>query len=161
MTESKSQDKYFPYGVKHEGMDNFSWPQLENEFDEFKNSNSFLLSKFNTKNQLFTDFNPLSMNPDLNNDPASMMGQNENQNTMNDQTDPGARANTSFPLFNEKLLANPGSNNEVGINTMKAPYSNLMMGGLNKLQTYPMQNNYYFPFTVKLRKFYRRALIMM
>lgn len=153
MTESKSQDKFFPYGVKHEGLDNFNWAPLENDFDEFKNSNSFLLTKFNTKNQFFGDFNPLSMNPDLNNDPSSMMAQNENQNTMNDQTDPVARVNTSFPLFNDKLLANTGGNNEVGINSMKPPYSNLVMKGLNNLQTYPMQNNYYFPFSVTLCNF--------
>jgi hypothetical protein len=145
MTESKSQDKYFPYSLKQEGFDNFNWAPLENDMDELRNSNSFLLNKFNNRGQLFGDFNPLSINPDINNDPISLVNQTENQNMLNDQSDQSARTNSNYPLFNEKLLANSNTNSEVGINPMKT-YSSLLMTNINKMQNYPVPNNYYFPF---------------
>jgi hypothetical protein len=148
MTESKSQDKYFPYPLKQEGFENFGWAPLENDMDDLRNSNSFLLNKFNNRSQLFGEFNPLSINPDINNDQISIANQSENQNILNDQNEQSVRTNSNYPLFNEKLLANSNTNSEVGMNPMKTYSSILMsnMNNINKMQTYPVPNNYYFPF---------------
>lgn len=151
MAEPKSQDKFFQYNLKQEGFESFNWPTMENEFDEFKNSNSFLIGKMNNRSQLFGEFNPLSINPDTNNDPGTIPNPIETQNPMGDPNDQSGRVNSNFPLFNEKLLATGNPSGEVGINALKPPYSSLMINSMNmsKFQNYPMANNYYFPLNVK------------
>lgn len=148
MTESKSQDKFLAYNLKQEGFDSFNWAPIENDFENFRNSNSFLIDKINNRGQLFGDFNPLSINPDLNNDPVAMTIPQENPGIVADQTDQNSRINSNYPLFNEKLLTTSNHASEVGINPMKPPYSSLVMNSVNKLQSYPGPYNYSFPFNV-------------
>ena len=152
MTESKSQDKYLSYPLKQEGFEsNFNWTPMENDFEDFRNSNPYLIGKINNRGQLFENFNPLSMNPDLANEQLSLASQPNNPDIINDQTDQSARMNSNFPLFNEKLLASGNAASEVSINQMKSsPYTSLMMNNLNmsKLQNFQSPNNFYFPFSV-------------
>jgi hypothetical protein len=146
MTESKSQDKYYPYGLKHEGFENFNWPSIEPEFDDFRNSNFALMNKMANRGQIFGDFGQNPMNPEALNDQISLPPQSENQNPIIDQTDQTNRMHTNYPIFNEKLLSNNNNPPELGLNPMKNQYQSLVMNNINKLPPYALPNNYYFPF---------------
>ena len=148
MAESKSQDKFYNYGLKQEGFDNFNWPAIENEFDDLRNSNFSLFNKINNRGQVFPDFNQMPMNPDISTEQIPLTNPIENPIPTADQSDPTNRMNTNYPLFNEKLLSTSTNQSEVGINPMKAPYSSLVMNSINKLQNFAVPSNYYFPFNV-------------
>jgi len=148
MTESKSQDKYYPYGLKHESFENFNWPPIEPEFDDFRSSNFALMNKMANRGQIFGDFGQTPLNPEAVNDQISLPPQSENQNPIIDQTDQTNRMHTNFPIFNEKLLSNNNNPSELGLNPMKNQYSSLVMNNINKLPPYALPNNYYFPFNV-------------
>lgn len=148
MTESKSQDKYYPYGLKHEGFENFNWPSIEPEFDDFRSSNFALMNKMANRGQIFGDFGQPQLNPEALNDQISLPPQSENQNPIIDQTDQANRMHTNYPIFNEKLLSNNNNPQELGLNPMKNQYSSLVMNNINKLPPYALPNNYYFPFNV-------------
>jgi len=146
MTESKSQDKYYPYGLKHEGFDTFNWPPVDPEFEDFRSNNFSLMNKMANRSQMFAEFSQPPINPEATNEQISLPPQTENQNPIIDQTDQANRMHTNYPLFNEKLLNNNNNPAELGLNPMKNQYSSLVMNNLNKLQTYPVPNNFYFPF---------------
>ncbi len=148
MTESKSQDKYYPYGLKHEGFENFNWPSIEPEFDDFRSSNFALMNKMANRGQIFGDFGQPQLNPEALNDQISLPPQSENQNPIIDQTDQANRMHTNYPIFNEKLLSNNNNPQELSLNPMKNQYSSLVMNNINKLPPYALPNNYYFPFNV-------------
>jgi len=148
MAESKSQDKYYNYGLKQEGFDNFNWPAIENEFDDLRNSNYSLFNKINNRGQIFNEFTQIPMNQDVNPEQLPLINPIENQTAPVDQSDPALRMNTNYPLFNEKLLSTSNNQSEVGINSMKAPYSSLVMSSINKLQNFTVPGNFYLPYNV-------------
>jgi hypothetical protein len=149
MTEHKSQDKLFPFPLKQEPFEALGWGPVDNEMDDFKNSNSFFMNKFQTKNQFFNDFNPLTLpNPELNNDTLSIFNPTLNPNIMNDPADQSIRNNSSFPIFNERLLVNSNNNPEINVNTMNKHYSLEVMNNMRQVQTFPNPMANYFPFAV-------------
>lgn len=149
MTEHKSQDKIFGYQLKQEPFEALGWPAMDNELDDFKNSNSIFVNKFGPKNQYYDGYNPLGIsNHELNNDPISIFNPNMNANLMNDPADQSIRNNSSFPLFNERLLVNSNNNPEISMNTMNKHYSLEVMNNMRQVQTFTNPMPSYFSFTV-------------
>ena len=153
MTESKSQEKYFPYPLKQEGYENtFNWQPAEAEFDDFRNSSSHFMGRQPNRSQLFENFNPLSMNPDMAHEAVSMTNQSNNIDVINAQNDQSSRMNSSFPLFNEKILASNNAPSEINIGQLHpTQYPTLLLDldtiGMNKVSNIP-RNNIYFPYSV-------------
>lgn len=144
MAESKSQDKFYP-GLKQEGFESFNWPNLDNEYDDYRSANPFLLGKMSNRNPMYSDYNPISMNPDVHNDLLPISNQLENQNSMSEQNDRSNRLNPSFPLFNEKVLNGVPNTADLGMNSIKQQYPGIVMNSIDKMPNYPAPN-YFFQF---------------
>ena len=148
MTEPKSQDKIFSFPLKQETYETYNWTSIENDLDDYKNSNSFVLSKFKPPTQLFNDFNPLTLNnQELNNESMSLFNQNMNQNFLNEPGDQSIRNNSTFPIFNDKLLVNSNANMEMNPSTINK-YSLDVMNNFKQVQTFQQHIANYFPFSV-------------
>jgi hypothetical protein len=163
MTEPKSQDKLYPLSLKQEPFEPLGWNSMGDDLEDFKNSNSFFMSKHYTKNQFFNDFNPLAItNPELNNDTISIFNPNINPSLMNDPADQSIRNNSSFPLFNERLLVNSNNAPDMNANNMNKHYSLEVMNNMRQVQSFGNPMTSYFPFNVLIFSdeiyFYRAVL---
>jgi hypothetical protein len=143
MADNKYPDKNYHYPLKQEPYEGMPWN--DNDPDDYKNP-GFFMNKYNPKNNTFGDMNSFTINNAPIDDTMSLFNPGLNQNYIGDG-DQSIRNNSSFPIFNEKLITNSNNHPELNPNTLNKYHHLDFAPQFKQIQAYPAPMNY-FPFTV-------------
>jgi hypothetical protein len=144
MAENKYPDKSYHYPLKQEPFEAIPWN--DNDPDDYKNP-GFYMNKYNPKNNTFGDMNSFTINNAPLDDTMSIFNPQINQNYIG-EGDQSIRNNSSFPIFNDKLLTNSNNHPELNHNTLNKYHGFELAPNFKQIQAYPAPMGY-FPFTVQ------------